>query len=1522
MKKKTVLLIVLVVFLMVNSWLIPSFVMSAEQMSNNETTESQQTEPKQEVPKVSISQDADKYFKLGETQSLLQQKILITTNLENYKKENERLQIQVPVIQDKKPEQVVLLMNGKKVEEEYYQYNKNDAKIQLDFSENKEANNLYKIIYLYQDLEIKEKETVQFNTTVFTKMENLQEIETQDNKTIELIPKGDKVSIEGKITNEVYKGYLYEAKQNDTEYEENYIVEISNTQDIQDLTITSEKQTYVYGTEEKIADSTYFKETSINKEEMLDILGQEGKITIKNSQGEIISELTKDSQENEEKNLVISYPSQDINNIVISTTKPIKIGELNFKNKKAIAPNTGYTKEQLKQFEYLKDEVKVNNATNVLQMKLLDTKPEAEIKISNQQLLTMQTNENVQITATLKTNDIQYDLYKNPSIEIVFPKGMELNVKTIKPLNISNMEISAAKSFHNEEGETIVQLQLEGEQLEKEVTVAEGIQLVIITDITIDKLTPTQKTTIKMRYTNENRENEINQVEQEILLQSKQGALLISRVSNYNENGDILESTTDKIETGILDANSNKQKATVEYFVINNYEKNMVNPVMIGKMPDSNRIEKEGETMEVTFGEVLESLIHVSKEGAKVFYSEDVNATKESSTWKETVEDLSKVKAYKIEFGQEKTIAPKEMIKISYQIEIPENLPENQTTMNRLEVNYIQEGREAQITATHRLETSEKELKNTYTLDSQSQEENLAVKLVAVSAGKNLEAGEEVYEGQAIEYTLEVTNQTANTINNLKMKATHTNANYYGIVMKKVGSYEYPYREELEDLTCQELTIESLEAGGTTTFTYEIVIKKQVEEGENTTGEIILTGNEITQTTIKTVSNPIKQAKLKLKIEHGISTIDKISSGGYAFPLSLQIENISEEELRNIVVTLNLPETIYLYNKNMEIIQPTTIEKTKVESNQVILTIPKLDKSGDNQTAKINLMCTTQKLDLNITSTMVENNFSAVVEEETYFSNKITREIYQVETIISLVQEGSIEGKYVKDGDTLVYTTTIKNEGKIEKSISLQDNVPYGVDIQKAELLKGNDPIEFEINILSQSINIYNYVLQPEEEIILKVTTKIRESGIQDKNKAIINVVSVSGRNISKESNEISYQLQAKPDNPDPDNPNPDNPNPDNPNPDNPKPDNPDPDNPKPDNPDPDNPNPDSPKPDNPTKTKSRSISGKAWIDNNKDGIKDNDEESLKDINVFIFNQENGDMLGQTITNSFGKYEFKELSEGKYFIVFQYDTSKYQITQYQATGVNESKNSDVVEKQITILGRPKKVAMTQELVVNEIDFQNIDAGFIPKKVSDLKLDKYIQKITIKNKQGTKEQSLDRAQFAKVEIKSKYLAGSVVTVEYQIQVTNEGEIPEYVTEILDYLPEDFSFSTNLNSNWYQKGQGTIATKQLENQVINPGEKKQVTLIVTKNMTQANTGTSVNKAEIGQQFNKLSVEDVDSVAGNQKEGEDDQSKAEVIISISTGEVMLQVSFIILIIAILVAGIYVINKKLAKGRKEEKS
>ena len=328
-------------------------------------------------------------------------------------------------------------------------------------------------------------------------------------------------------------------------------------------------------------------------------------------------------------------------------------------------------------------------------------------------------------------------------------------------------------------------------------------------------------------------------------------------------------------------------------------------------------------------------------------------------------------------------------------------------------------------------------------------------------------------------------------------------------------------------------------------------------------------------------------------------------------------------------------------------------------------------------------------------------------------------------------------------------------------------------------------------------------------------------------------------------------------------------------------------------------------------------------MDKNNNGQKDTTEQLLSGIVVRLVSISNNETAKDTdgkeivaTTDNNGFYSLNKVPNGEYIVVFEYDTSKYILTTYEKAGVSEENNSKVINKKITQNNEEKTVGATEIIKLNNKNVANINIGLQEAKVFDLKLDKTVNRITIQNSKGTVTKEYDNATLAKAEIDAKLVNATTVVVEYTIKVTNEGDVDAYVRKIADYLSSDYKFSSELNKDWYQ-ADGNVYTTSLANQKIVPGESKEIKLIVTKQMTESNTGLIPNTAEIVESYNELGLQDVDSTAGNKVKDEDDMGTAEVILSIKTGEVITTITLIITTVAILLAGSYLIARKITHGR-----
>ena len=82
---------------------------------------------------------------------------------------------------------------------------------------------------------------------------------------------------------------------------------------------------------------------------------------------------------------------------------------------------------------------------------------------------------------------------------------------------------------------------------------------------------------------------------------------------------------------------------------------------------------------------------------------------------------------------------------------------------------------------------------------------------------------------------------------------------------------------------------------------------------------------------------------------------------------------------------------------------------------------------------------------------------------------------------------------------------------------------------------------------------------------------------------------------------------------------------------------------------------------------------------------------------------------------------------------------------------------------------------------------------------------------------------------------------------------------------------------------------------------------------KTMTENNVGVINNRAEILESYNKYGKQDIDSIAGNENQSEDDFGMADVIIAISTGiQTALYTILTIINSALIILAIYLVSTK----------
>ena len=484
---------------------------------------------------------------------------------------------------------------------------------------------------------------------------------------------------------------------------------------------------------------------------------------------------------------------------------------------------------------------------------------------------------------------------------------------------------------------------------------------------------------------------------------------------------------------------------------------------------------------------------------------------------------------------------------------------------------------------------------------------------------------------------------------------------------------------------------------------------------------------------------------------------------------------------------------------------------------------------------------------------------------------------------ISLDMQASVTEKYVKAGDKIDYSIKIQNNGQSETSgLTIEDKIPEQLSITKItldgeEIEKGNSnnivlPIIVNGNTTStlQIETVVNESLsRTEPEAITNVATAKIDDEVIATTEEISHIIEPSNSESGTNGEIIDNDIE-----------------------------------------------------DNDIAKGKAMLEGIAWFDENADGKKDQGEQLLSNIKVRLLNaetnnfvkDENGNVLEAT-TNENGVYILDKIGNGKYIAIFDYDTTRYALTKYKAEGVEETQNSDAMINELTIEGNAEQVASTDIIEINNNNLSDLNIGFIELQNFDLKLDKYVSKILIQDSSGSTVKQYDNSKMAKAELDSKRVNGATVIIEYNITVTNNGEIDGYAKTIADYMPSDLKFSSELNKDWYQSG-STLYNSSLANDKIAAGESRTVTLTLTKSMTEDNTGLIYNTAEIAEDYNELGITDSNSTPGNKKDGENDMSEADVILSIRTGGIV-YATIAIVIVLILGAVAFVIIKK--KNKRE---
>lgn len=1388
---------------------------------------------------------------------------------------SKEININVPMINELKPTEVIvtaidmLATNGQadgvKFTNDNYTYDsekgtltinvKNEANEQGLVSWVKGSPDRFVITYIYDTDTNEEAIDIHTETTTSTTLlngtvvtTNMQEQDyTIDSKvgdiaTVEVVPE----------TTSLNKGYMYSNKdktenQIETEFSVKYRLNVGLAEALNNITI---KENGDFFNDVNASKYIYDKKVSVSKEELTKVLGEDGYINVLSSDGTVIGTLNKDTLE------------LDINNSNISfvTSKPQIEGEINLNITKAIKGNLEYTKSQIATFQKLYTKVQINNES-IGEISLEEPTSKVNMEISNNNLSTVVTNENVVMNITLERDDITDNLFANPELNITFPEKVTNIVAKDATLLYEDELVSENLNVN---GRTI-NLKLDGIQTKySSQSTSKGTVIRLVLDLTLNNLSPSKQTNIYLSYTNDNDKYvniakeanaNINTVELPVNVVAPTGFVTTQSIEGYN--GDEIVTAQEEEAIGKLPVLSESKTATISGTIVNNLGKDAEGLKILGRIPFKGNKQVDGSSdLGSTFDTTLSGAVTVENLDATIYYSANGEATtdleEQTNGW--NTEYTQDAKSYMIVANG--NVSDATTFKFSYNINIPENVDYANISKAVYGVYYnnnAEEGTSQNVV-----------LANAVGIKTADKAE-LTINITAKNkfTGEDIQANGSIKEGDYITYNISITNSSNENAENAKasvefpqgfarLQVTNSNMEGWPLLYNKI--YETPYEVELG----------TINVGETKNITLDLVAGNVSEEADRTLRTTV-SASKMDGEAVGTFTTKLEKGYISglMVVTYENENVDIDTNLEY----TLKIENVNNEEKTNIVARVILPEGLEYISSG------TTEGEYEGSYNQSTRELVfNLDKLEANKSIYINIE--TKTIESSNENLQTRAVLSCDGMEKEFYTNTVTV-FYGTPKVGATLSSNITQGNLL-DTDTIEYYIDVKNTGNIPVKVNISNTTPsellnssYSIEVSNGKRTEKDnftssyvsEMIELEVGgsarltISAKPVAIGNgttkqVTFSPKVEILKQYSEEVLEE------------VSI---------NSLTHTIQGTGGS-------------------------------------------------NSTGVPgSYRIAGTAWIDTNKDGKKGTDEPRLANIELVLYDTQgyiakdsNGNELKVT-TNEDGLYSFENLNSGDYQIVAHIDTFNYMVTSYHVKEAVESENSDFVDA--TIDGAA--IAATDILNLSTYNLYNVDLGLQEREKFDLKLDKQVSKVTVTNTKLDPKTYEYNSNFAMVSLLNTYVEYSTVLIEYTLTVKNEGKVAGYAKEIVDYMPEGMAFSSDINTNWYEGSDGNLYTTSLANTLIEPGESKTITLTLTRKMTGENTGTVVNTAEITKDYNEYGIADGDSIPGNKKDGEDDISTATTLLSMNTGkEIASFIGITLGVVVIIGLAVFVIKKYIIKS------
>lgn len=1235
----------------------------------------------------------------------------------------------------------------------------------------------------------------------------------------------------------ISKGYLM-ANSEDEKYEITYtkkdVLNVSRADLISSLEIVDQNEYFVengdsrvYYTEDEARQMSTYVSTKFSRENLVNVLGEDGKIEILNMNDEVIHSLTLDMEADEDGAYVVTYEAP-VSKIKIRTSKPIADGTISILSTKVIR-RLNYSRDIVKNFYKLVSTSKgfvIYNEGVVDELGLAEsiiminpTTSNASLEVAQTDLSTTVKNEGVNFKIRLNNNEDISDLYENPVFEVKLPKAIkEVFIKNIDLFYANNeLQIANVETLKDDEN-LIIRITLSGMQtsydLNKETN---GTIISFDLDLIVDEFTGNISENVEMCYYNASSVKYENEIDWNMMMSLDNvsyfmNGLYIVPVSYKAPEGLVNGQTTvtkdeenskednsgniDKVvsveqgaQSELIEEGVPAKLATMSIEIMNNTSKSYSNFKILGRIPfKGNKDIVTGEDLGTTVDTILDSVI--SSEDSDllytVYYSENSEATEdiydEANGWKTNFYKMGGIKSYLIVLNSDYVLEPNKRLAFTYDYMIPANLVAGDAFFGTYATYY--------------------------------QEQNSEV----VSNSSADKIGYETSKNADIEASMSLTGNTIKELSDARFEI-HLKNNSNTEAKNVCVEFDVPKEFSIKNIEGNNvygnyendrasIVLPSLMANSEDIIIVRFkVIRFEAEENVVKLNAILHGDNVQNEVSFETEEYNVEKTKVMINDEF----YEKAKRAGREYENYTLVSNVSEKELNDVKITKKLGEAY-------------SFVSSEVQSGHDV------DESYDENTHEITWRLKSLKPDetFNIKYKILVNanadgdSENTGIVETAYDLNDGSEPIVRQEKTLyyqpklSVVKMNTSDSGYSEAGKKIAYTYEVENNSAYEiMNLNVFPTVSENASIDYVAVITALGEERYPVN----SLGIISGKLPAHTNATIIVNVTINEDAVD----YAYNKIQVSAGS-AYSTEETAYTILEN----------------------------------------------------KSEAAKNHELTGSAYIDENKNQQQDESEEVLSGIIVDLYNSETNEKVNSTITGISGRYVFRGLDNGKYYVKFNYDDSEYLLS---------SQNSENI-----VLNKAKVMKVNDNYITDNISIENrsiadINLGLVNDNIFDMKVDMTTERMTVQNSAESNSFAFRGSKLAKVDIDPELVGESKVVVEYKVVVTNQGSIPGKINKLVDYMDKKMDFESDLNPDWYLEADGNVYTRALANDVINPGESRELKLVLTKKMTETNTGLVHNSVEIADAINDKGIADIDSVPMNQLE-EDDLAYADCIIGVQTG------------------------------------